>query len=153
MPGIRKAMKREISLGYLSQDINQTPQTLRYNRKIKNRDGETCWLNSSIQMILTALDFSPNFTMFSPLGTLLGMAQMENMIDPTSIKTLIQDEVKENAVRFQYILSEQQCARDALVILTENKSSWMDVWNLLSHKMRQTIEWQDCDNKSYKFDE
>ena len=153
MSEMRRSMKNELLSGQLKVSSPTVPQSQSYNRKIANFDGESCWLNSSLQLILVALDYSPNFTLSSSFGKLLEYAQTQTLLDPRQIKSLIQKEVEDNAARYQYILTEQQCARDLLLILGENQESWRDIYNLLWQTCRQTITCQNCQQMSVKFDE
>ena len=151
MPEIRKRIKRELLENKISEDSLHIQRSMGYNRRISNHDGETCWLNSSLQMILTALDRSPNHSLTSRIGKELQVAQTQSLIDPRFMKFLIQDEIETNHSRYQHILTDEQCARDLLIILTENERSWIDLYSLLFHKRKQTIMCQNCGEESYHY--
>ena len=40
-----------------------------------------------------------------------------------------------------------------MIIITENKDKWTDIYNLLSHSIRQTITCRNCKNESHTFKE
>ena len=152
MQSLRKKMSSELFEGELTPDEIVIPVIGDFSRRISNPDGVTCWLNSMIQLILNALDHqNRRLVMVSALGQLLENFQEESLIDPRPIKNLIQHELDTNAQRNQQISTDQECARDALIILTENENSWPDVYELLHHKMRQTRTCHTC-NSQFSFD-
>ena len=115
-------------------------------------DGETCWLNAILQMILSAMDHQSSFEeMNSSLGRQMLSFQGKTLIDSRPIKSLLQHELNTSANRYQEIMEGQQCARDALIILNENKERWMDIYNMLFQSIRQTSTCKHCQNK-YSFD-
>ena len=151
MPDFRRQIKNELLTGRIQDDPCHHMDNSKYHRRISNHDSETCWLNSCIQLLLVALDYSPNFVMSSSLGKLLELAQSKTLIDPRPIKRLIQDELDSNSGRYQYILTEQQCARDLLIILGEKEETWRDVHNLVWQTCKQTITCQNCQAESFSY--
>ena len=118
-------------------------------RRISNFDGETCWLNVILQMMLCLLDYIPHQILVSPLGKMLRLAQSQSFIDSREIKRHIQEEINRNSIRDQQIFTEQQCARDALVLLTENKElSWPDVYDMMHHVTKSSVTCQACHSES-----
>ena len=148
MPNIRRRMKREIRSGHISFETSQNVTGLR--RRISNVDKETCWLNSCLQLILNGLDHSPEIQLQSMLGSELTFAQKENLIDPTNIKMILQDEIDSNPARRRQedILTGQQCARDFFITLSENKESWLDLYNMFHHVTEQTLTCPNCKQDS-----
>ena len=71
-----------------------------------NADGETCWLNVLLQLLLWALDYDTAHALFSPMGKLLEKSQAQALIDSRDFKVLIQNEIITNTARYQGILTE-----------------------------------------------
>ena len=85
MPRFRREMKQELIDRRLSHGPSRTANSIKLERRISNFDGETCWLNSTLQMILCAMDHNPYHHMFSTLGMELQRAQTQGLIDPRYI--------------------------------------------------------------------
>ena len=152
MKNIREKISKELIEGELTPDEVNIQLPGRFVRKISNFDGVTCWLNSLIQLLLNAFDHQSNrVSMESRLGKMLEKSQSESLIDPRPVKHLLQEELEMRAVRYQEILQDEQCAREALIILSENKDSWKDLYKLLNHSVRQTSTCLSCNNQ-YSFD-
>ena len=148
MPNIRRKIAIELHERQLSREEAMIPMAGNFQRKISNFDGETCWFNSILQLILNAFDHERiKSPMNSMLGLMLKNHQMETLIDPRPLKNLIQHELDTSAERYQQILHKQQCSRDALIILTENRDRWMDVFCSLYHTIRHTSICQNCSNE------
>ena len=154
MAELRKITRKEILDGALS-DIDFTEERgVTFDRKIENRDGVTCWLNVTIQMILCSMDYSQDFSASSALGYKLETAaHSRRVIESESIKRLIQHEVEINGERFQHILTGEQGARDILILLGENMASWMDIFCHLYHTTVQTISCKYCQSQSVRAQE
>ena len=125
MPSRRLLIRREIMQNSLTEIQVRTPEATRpeqasrkdqqpsrrqdlkrpsgstgtFRRKITNSNGETCWLNSGLQMILCSLDHSQSFQSVSSLGFNMELNQAEELIDPSTIKLLIQTEININDIR------------------------------------------------------
>ena len=136
-------------------------------RRIINPDAETCWLNSCLQLVLTALDFKETI---SETGSIL----WQNIIclqgkdasvplDPTDVKQAIIFTERERifqgnvAPSFDFgnlpILNNeefragrigQQDCKDFFYCLKENRDSWPDVFNLFSMKTLTETECPNC---------
>ena len=131
-----------------------------FTRKFLNLDATSCWLNSSLQLVLAALDHSIESTSFSSdLG--LELIRLKSSpsayLDATEVKNIlvsvedlriatriseINDEVKDPILlkrRLQNIedlrlnlISGQQCIRDFFLCISENPLAWPDVYLCLS---------------------
>ena len=131
----------------------QQPLFPEFSRSFRNPDATTCWLNSVLQLILTAFDHSPHpLQLQSPLGTeLLSFSRSsEGGLNPTKIKEIIMAEERERIRRkpnSQILALDdgQQCIRDFFIALTENVESWPDVFTIFSF---QLIEETICGNPS-----
>ena len=61
-----------------------------FRRRIINPDMASCWLNSCLQLILTAFDHSESdIEFFSELGKEFKKIQRLSSIDPTNTKDII----------------------------------------------------------------
>jgi hypothetical protein len=148
MPSLRKKMAIELFEKELTSEQVQHPVSGNFSRKFQNPDGVSCWLNSLLQLILAAFDHGDRCApMESDLGLLLENYQRQMMIDPRPVKNLLQDELNASAARYQQIMQHQQCARDGLIILTENKESWLDVYRHLYHSTKQTSTCANCQSQ------
>ena len=149
MPEIRRRIKKELKKGKIL--LERTPDTDDLKRRISNVDRATCWLNSCLQLLLCGFDFSLDFVQFnSRLGIELQNLHQQTFIDPTRLKKLLQKEIDENSDRLQRdnILLGQQCARDFLIIISENKENWLDVYNKFHHVTVQTLTCPNCKRES-----
>ena len=141
-------MKNELINGVISREEFHNSQIHSYERKILNLDGETCWLNSVLQMIFIACDHSPSVIFQSTLGSQIQTAQTQVHIQSAPIKELLQRTVSDSQNVQHDIMRGLQCARDALIILTENRHAWYDVYNFLQHTTEQTITCLSCQSQS-----
>ena len=145
-----------------------------FARKIRNPDMATCWLNSCLQLILTALDYDEYTTMTfnSELGQELLSLQSSSktkILDPSILKDII---VNAEDVRVATRLSElsyqifdkkqlneqsnqiknvrldlkngQQCVRDFFICLNENLVSWPDVYSQFSFRLTHSTVCSSC---------
>ena len=137
-----------------------------FSRRFDNKDAKTCWLNSCLQGMLSAIDYSElpkGFT--SSLGKeLLKMHSNENIEvkDPGSLLDIVckadndrvdlaiedlQVNIQDPSLLRKRITSlendrlalfgQQQCVRDFYISLTLNKSNWEDVFNFLHFKREE----------------
>ena len=80
---------------YVSTDDEQDISLNQFNRRIKNPDMASCWLNSCLQLLFTAMDyddFITEATYSSELGKELlhlNFKSRHTSIDPTSIKDIL----------------------------------------------------------------
>ena len=145
-----------------------------FGRRFKNIDKETCWLNSCLQLLLTAIDhIDYPILLESELGTELMQLKMDNQakpLDPTEVKNIIVasedtritlrlselateilDPVelnhKSDVVKRQRfdLLSGQQCIRDLFLCLQGNAESWPDVSSLFYFKITHSTTCCGCD--------
>ena len=86
----------------------------------------------------------------SLLGKELTRIQKQNLIDPSRLKRMLQEDIDRNSERLhaENILTGQQCARDLLIILSENKASWFDVYQAFHHVTVQTLRCPFCNRES-----
>ena len=89
MVSLRRLMRRELMEQSISEELLTQSINMKFSRKITNYDGETCWLNVLLQMLLSALDYDPARVFFSELGTMIQAAQTQPMIDSRDFKILI----------------------------------------------------------------
>jgi hypothetical protein len=130
------------------EDVNQVVQ-----RRIINPDLETCWLNSCLQLVLTAFDYVGNVSSSgSPLWKTLVEMKAQNIstaLDPSQIKNLIIQTEMEGLRKGIYDrpmfdlsnltvprgsktiarIGQQDC-RDFFNCLSQYRESWEDVFQL-----------------------
>merc|ERR1712081_119229 len=69
MPAIRQLIRKEIRQNYLTEQQSIVERHCeKFRRRFQNKDAATCWLNSSLQMILCAIDHSQGFRSQSNIG-------------------------------------------------------------------------------------
>ena len=141
-------------------------------RRILNKDNETCWLNSVLQIVLTAFDYKSNMAgQGSELWQqLVAVKDLDStvIIDPTVIKrTLISAEVKRiknfdvAAINMLFLLRNQpnlnnvdinalgqQDSRDFFLALDEQRSTWNDLYNMFKVGLLSETECTSCGNIS-----
>ena len=141
-------------------------------RRILNPDAATCWLNSCLQLVLTALDFKTNLCETGSVlwNHLLWMRGKDPSItlDPTEIKNLIIQTEKNRIVLAQkapkYTLFDlgnlpinyergvkgnnfeigQQDCKDFFYCLDENQFEWPDVFMLLKVNTQDMTQCRSC---------
>ena len=150
---------------------NLTSDTFR--RKFLNPDMTTCWLNSCLQLILTAMDYDDSTRLFnSELGRELLKLQSNTTnesLNPTNIKDILvsNEDIRiatrlseiSSAITNQILLEEQsrqirnmrldlnrgqQCVRDFFICLNENLLSWPDVITSFAFKLKHSTECLSC---------
>ena len=147
-----------------------------FGRRIMNPDASSCWLNSCLQLLLTALDHSRHKPeLHSELGTELLKIQnlKKQSYDPTPVKNiLVSAEDTRIAVRESEIMhiglekheverqirnlhelylnlkNGQQCVRDFFVCLRENLETWYDVYDFFSMNMINSTTCIKCGKAS-----
>ena len=173
----RRSTKRKVSQSRDSQPkrnrkVQENMQCTQ--RRIINPDAETCWLNSCLQLVLTALDFKE---IICPTGSvlwqeLLWLQGKDSSIDldPTDVKlAIVQTETKRiitQNVAPNHMLFDlgnlpmlygedlrvdrigQQDCKDFFFCLNENRESWPDVYNLFKINTLSETECGSCGNIS-----
>ena len=149
MPEIRRRIKKEIQQHNVNLDV--TNECYGMQRRILNYDQQTCWLNASLQLLLCGMDYIANIQMNSMLGMELNILHGQHFINPTDLKNMLQEEIDRSSERLerQNILHGQQCARDLLLILSENKENWLDVYHMFHHVTVQTLRCPNCKKETY----
>ena len=162
----------EVNVSVDSMDTNEPKRT--FNRKFKNLNMTSCWLNSCLQLILNAMEyFHPNCSFDTELGLELVRLLMSdtNSLDCTGVKNII---VKSEDTRIKRRISElkseindphllrkriqqvedlrldlisgQQCVRDFFICLQENAANWFDVHSFLNFGITQSFICCTCYN-------
>ena len=159
MPALRKLMKMEILQGRLSAPrsiptaLNNQPVT-QFNRRFLNPNSDSCWINSMIQMILTAMDHSDDLNFKSALGIQLTMIQFETVVDPKPFKVLLQNEKEKYSTydSSENIVYNQQDAKEFVSTLSlyKENEAWNDVCNMIQHKLLETFTCMQCEHKTQR---
>ena len=152
---------------------NSIPAMALFKRRFKNVDMATCWLNSCLQLVLSAID---NFRDLTILTSELGqeLLQLKNdeegrPLDPTNVKEVlastedtritlriseieadISDQI-ERAYQIELVQNSrfdmyrgQQCVRDFFTCLQVNLISWPDVCSNFNFKTTHSTECLNC---------
>lgn len=142
-------------------------------RRIINPDSQTCWLNSCLQLVLTAFDYMGNV---SPTGSKLWNTLVELktqdvsvVLDPSQIKDLIiqteRKRLREGNFAQRYSIFDlqiptgpcgskrmsrigQQDCKDFFFCLSENRESWEDVFKLFKISTLTSTTCTACNNVS-----
>ena len=162
---------------HISSPDSETEDNQIFKRRIMNPDMATCWLNSCLQLLLSAMDHQlPDIHFNSELGTELRNLQINasgGYLDPTGVKNIIVTcEDTRIALRLSELQAEifhpddlerqsrlvesfrldlskgQQCVRDFFVALNQNLVNWPDVYNLFSFEIVTSTTCQRCKNLS-----
>ena len=133
----------------------------------------TCWLNSCLQLILTAMDHSLSTANFnSELGKELfnlHNSDQTKSLDPTTIKNIVvtaedtriatrlseltaesddQDQLATQSRAIENLrlnlISGQQCVRDFFLCLEENLLNWPDVYSCFGFKLTHSTKCCSC---------
>ena len=193
MIGIRETIRQEMQLSQIYNDFSQSrpPKTKssqnrnpkpkkkmkkqdNIQRRIINPGAETCWLNSCLQLVLTALDFK---TSICPTGsvlwqTFLWLQGKDSSVDldPTDVKlAILQTEQKrivtQNVAQSHTLfdlgnlplsatselrikrIGQQDC-KDFFFCLDENREAWPDVFNLFKIQTLNETECASCGHTS-----
>ena len=157
-----------------SSDSNneQMPNQI-FRRKFKNIDTATCWLNSCLQLILTAMDHMVStISLTSELGQELLNLQhrdQDTSLDPTQIKDILvtaedtriatrlselpmevddQSELDNRSRAVQNLRldlrSGQQCVRDFFICINENLINWPDVYSCFGFNITHSTTCVSC---------
>ena len=170
--GFREEMKLELFLKNLrpvryiekngmksTEEEFSKPRKLRSSaqRRFFNKSLEDCWMNSTLQLILTGMD---HLQSCADHGSILWNALifLKNEDKGKPLNPLLVKEVvvtKENQricaeqlipnLRLQY---GQQDAKDFLICLKQNQFHWPDVFNTFKVKMNSISECRSCGHKS-----
>ena len=144
-----------------------------FSRKFLNKDLTTCWLNSSLQLVLNGIDHLQCIKTFtSELGRELTNLRSQNSIeclDATLVKQLLttaediriatrmseltHDIKDENLLRKRLQNIEdlrlnlaygQQCIRDFLLCISQNSESWPDLYSCFSYNISHSSTCMTC---------
>ena len=154
---------------------NSSAEATKFRRKFLNIDATKCWLNSSLQLLLTALDHSEASKSFSSdLGQeLISLkSSTSQILDATEVKYIlvsaedlriatriseINDEIKDPRIlkrRLENVedlrlnlISGEQCVRDFYVCINENSLSWPDVYSSLSFSISHSSRCTSCNDE------
>ena len=159
----------------MEKDQEQTIKSSAFHRRFRNIDQTTCWLNSCLQLILTAFDYclSPS-SLTSELGKELMHLKSCNQniaLDPSNSKNIIvtaedtriatrlsemptevldpiQLNNRRNAIEGMRLdlISGQQCVRDFFLCINENVLNWPDVYSNFGFKMTHSTRCCSCMN-------
>ena len=158
-------------------DSTETPIPRQYlnnskkQRTIVNEDSQTCWLNSCLQLVLTAFDHMENI---AETGTVLWdhfiwMKEKDpsSALDPTSIKGIILQTERDRAVRENILhnrmlfdvgnlpllyddggqsiqrIGQQDC-KDFFYCLNENQDVWPDVFSMFKVSTLERTQCVSC---------
>ena len=148
-----------------------------FRRRFQNPDMATCWLNSCLQLVLSAMDQNTSDYLFnSELGVELKRLQLNHSrgsLDPTNVKDiLVTCEDTRIATRLSELESEinnqeelekqcrlvqsfrlnlrtgQQCVRDFFVLLNENIFSWPDIYAFFAFQIVTSTTCSSCKMRS-----
>ena len=133
-----------------------------FTRRFENPDRATCWLNSCLQLVLTALDYDEfsQLAFSSELGRELISMKLNsktNLLDPTNCKDIVvtaedvriatrlselsyqildKNKLEEQSDRIKLLRMDlrngQQCVRDFFLCLNGNLVNWPDVYSQFS---------------------
>ena len=145
-------------------------------RRIFNPDAETCWLNSCIQLVLTALDYKYDLKETGSVlwDHLIWMKGKDPsvVLDPTDLKDVIVQTERERIITGNlapnHLLFDlgnlpisvrndrevscqrigQQDCKDFFFCLDENRKKWSDVFNLFKVNTLSMTECTACNNVS-----
>ena len=146
-----------------------------FKRRFKNIDMSSCWLNSCLQLLLNALDYTYSPSLFtSELGTEVQQLQLKETsfgLDPTMVKNiLVSSEDTRIAIRLSELHAQinnphelqhqververlrldlnsgQQCVKDFFMCLEENILSWPDIGSVLNFEVTNSTKCCACDN-------
>ena len=167
--------KRKRSTSIETQTFKKKLNSVQKQRRIINPDSQTCWLNSCLQLVLTAIDHLEDITEFgSDLWNQLIWLQGKDPsvdLDPTDIKNEIikteQQRIIEANIPHSNMLFDlgnlpimyeggsssvnrigQQDCQDFFLCLDENRELWSDVFNLFKVNTLSMTECVSCENVS-----
>ena len=147
----------------------QTKTTKFPQRRFDNKLLEDCWMNSTLQMILTGLDHleecaEHGSTLWSTLIYLKNQDK-QKALNPLPVKKLLISKENErmhseigtqqmllssapNIVSSQRLQIGQQDAKDFFICLKQNQMHWHDVFNTFKVKMKSITECSRCGQRS-----
>ena len=158
-----------------SEDGESESSIQYFRRRFSNIDMSTCWLNSCLQLLLTAMDYSgAHVTFTSELGTEILQLKLDDQsrcLDPSMVKNLLvstedfricsriselEAEIKDPVHLARQVdviksmkldlYSGQQCVRDFFLCLEENILSWPDVCSSFNFKVTHSTKCSSCEN-------
>ena len=162
-----ESVKRKKTLNQLERSVQ---------RRIINPDAETCWLNSCLQLVLTALDYKEYLSENGSVlwDQLLWMKGKDPSIvlDPTDVKLVIVQAERERIIRDNIApnhmlfdlgnlpnvkdgshpvsirrIGQQDC-KDFFYCLDENRQAWPDVYDFLKVNTTSKTQCVSCKNTS-----
>ena len=167
----------EINVSINKDNMRISNEDQIFKRRFKNPDMATCWLNSCLQLVLSAMDnCSIEYLFNSELGLELKTLQTnsaQGALDPTTVKDILvtcedtqiatrlselnsdvlnKEELERQSQLIQSfrlnLRSGQQCVRDFFVVLNENVINWPDVYNYLSFQVITSTTCSKCKMRS-----
>ena len=148
---------------------NGGQQGIKTVRRFENRFAEDCWMNSTLQLILTGLDHAKDCsTHGSQLWEILMFMKnddFETPLDPSPIKQLLVSKETERVLNnaghcSQLFLTDetyqnesnlrigQQDARDFFICIQENQDYWRDLFKKFSVTLDTYTECLKCHHRS-----
>ena len=126
-------------------------------RRFDNKSLEDCWMNSTLQMILTGLDHleecaDNGSTLWNTLICLKNESK-QKALNPLPVKKILISKENER-VQAQQLISNlrlhagQQDAIDFFVCLKQNQIHWPDVFNTFKVRMKSIAECRSCRHTS-----
>ena len=147
----------------------KTTQKVVLQRRFDNKLLEDCWMNSTLQLILTGLDHLEELTengstLWSTLIYLKNQDK-QKVLDPLPVKKLLiskenarlQDDIGSPCMIFQPAVNRvpnhllqigQQDAKDFFICLYQNQNHWPDVFNTFKVRMRSFSQCRRCGHRS-----
>ena len=145
-------------------------------RRFRNSNSQTCWLNASLQLILTAFDTTPDLATegsdfwkellkLRTQSSTLNPKLINQMLLNQEIMRILTEDVSGPARLFQFEntttinveelhqLRDQECpgqqdSRDFFTCLEQNKESWLDVYKLFNFTTFHSTTCLHCSYKS-----
>ena len=159
------------------RSVAKADMMAKFNRRFRNPDMASCWLNSCLQLLLSGFDHSNVENYFeSELGSSLwDLLNLEpgRCIDPTDIKNIItyaedmkiakrksdvMQEIKDKKVlskklqdvdkMYLNLKTGQQCVRDFFICLHENMENWIDVYQMFIFTIINQTSCITCGHKN-----
>ena len=125
-----------------------SPDQSPIHRSFQNLNLQTCWLNSSIQLMLAVFDeeIREISVESSELWKCFLQYQAGTLSqDPNIIKNILFGNLHSN---FNHLMSGQQDPKEFFECLEQYQESWPDVYDLLKIKTKQTVKCQACQSES-----
>ena len=142
-------------------------------RRIRNPDASSCWLNCCLQLMLTAMDAFPAAVQFdSQLGYLLTSLQNTDVrvpLDPSEIRVTLtktyDEEIEDKLENIMNTVDDpeerrrkirgteraklnigtgQQCVEDFFVVIRECREHWLDIYTFLNYSSQSSVCCHNC---------